>query len=186
MRVISGVAKGRSLKAPFGASVLRPTSDKVREAIFDIIGPEIEDSTFLDLFCGTGAMGIEALSRGAHHVVFVDNKSSSIDLVKDNLSKCSFKQNFEIIQCDVLQAIQSLSNRQRKFRYIFIDPPYSSNLIVKTLEAISMGGLLLPRPSVLVEHSVKKPVPEKAGDLITQKEYKFGDTVINSYHCIEV
>lgn len=180
------MAKGRSLKAPFGASVLRPTSDKVREAIFDIIGPEIEDSAFLDLFCGTGAMGIEALSRGAHSVVFVDNKSSSIDLVKDNLSKCGFKQNFEIIQCDVLQAIQSLSNRQRKFRYIFTDPPYSSDLIVKTLEAISTGSLLLPKASVLVEHSVKKPVPEKVSDLISQKEYKFGDTVINLYRFIEV
>jgi 16S rRNA (guanine(966)-N(2))-methyltransferase RsmD len=186
MRVISGVAKGRSLKAPFATSVLRPTSDKVREAIFDIIGPEIEDSGFLDLFCGTGAMGIEALSRGARNVVFVDNKSSSVDLVKDNLSKCGFKKNFEIIQCDVLQAIQSLSNRQRRFRYIFIDPPYSSDLILKTLEAISISNLLLPKASVLVEHSVKRPVPEKTNDLIIHKEYKFGDTVINLYRCKEV
>lgn len=186
MRVIAGEAKGRSLKAPFGVSVLRPTSDKVREAIFDIIGPEIEDSGFLDLFCGTGAMGIEALSRGARNVVFVDNKSSSIDLVKDNLLKCGFKKKFEIIQCDVLQAIQSLSNRQRRFQYIFVDPPYSSDLIIKTLEAISIGSLLLPKASVLVEHSVKKPVPEKISDLTSQKEYKFGDTVINLYRCIEV
>lgn len=186
MRVISGVAKGRSLKAPFGTSALRPTSDKVREAIFDIIGSEIEDSGFLDLFCGTGAMGIEALSRGARNVVFVDNKSSSIDLVKDNLTKCGFKKNFEIIQCDVLQAIQSLSNRQRRFRYIFIDPPYSSDLILKTLEAISIGNLFLPKTSVLVEHSVKKSVPEKISDLMSQKEYKFGDTVINLYQRTEV
>jgi 16S rRNA G966 N2-methylase RsmD len=85
-----------------------------------------------------------------------------------------------------LQAIQSLSNRQRKFRYIFIDPPYGSDLILKTIEAISIGSLLLPKASVLVEHSVKKPVPEKVRDLIIHKDYKFGDTVVNLYQRIEV
>ena len=185
MRVIAGVAKGRTLKAPFGSSVLRPTSDKVREAIFDIIGPGIEDSGFLDLFCGTGAVGLEALSRGARNVVFVDNKSSSIDLVKGNLLKCGFEKNYEIVQCDALQAIRTLSNRQRRFDYIFLDPPYGSDLIIKSIEAISIGNLLLPTASVVVEHSVKKPVPEKIFDLFCYKEYKFGDTIINLYNCIE-
>jgi len=186
MRVISGVAKGRRLKAPFGTAILRPTSDKVREAVFDIIGPEIEDSRFLDLFCGTGAVGIEALSRGARGVVFVDNKSSAIDLLKDNLSKCGFDKDFEIIQCDALQAIGTLSNRQRRFEYLFLDPPYGSDLILNSLEAVLGGNLLLPNANILVEHSSKRPIPEKITGLVRDKEYKFGDTMISLFHYIEI
>jgi len=185
MRVVAGLAKGRRLKAPFGTSIVRPTSDKVREAIFDIIGPEIENARFLDLFCGTGAVGIEAFSRGAHNVVFVDNRSSSIDLIKENLSRCGFEKGFEIMQCDAFQAIETLSNRQRQFDYIFLDPPYDFDASVKCLEAISSGNLLLPSARVLMEHSAKQSVPERIFDLISQKEYRFGDTMIKLFHHIE-
>ena len=186
MRVVAGLAKGRRLKTPFGTSILRPTSDKVREAIFDIIGPDIEDARFLDLFCGTGAVGLEALSRGARSVVFVDNRSSSIDLIKDNISRCGFEKGFEIMQCDALQAIETLSNRQKRFEYIFLDPPYSSDPSIKCLEAISSGNLPLPSAGILIEYSVKKPIPEKIFDLISQNEYKFGDTMIKLFHHIQV
>lgn len=185
MRVIAGSAKGRRLKTPFGASGLRPTSDKVREAIFDIIGPDILDARFLDLFCGTGAVGIEALSRGARCVVFVDSRSSAIDLLKENLSRCGFEQNVEIMQCDALQAISTLGNRQRRFEVIFIDPPYGSELISDALAAIPSGDLLLPGTRVLVEHAVRKPVSEGITGLTRHKEYRFGDTAITLFHCIE-
>jgi 16S rRNA (guanine966-N2)-methyltransferase len=186
MRVISGVVKGRRLKAPFGTSLLRPTSDKVKEAVFDIIGPGIEDARFLDLFCGTGAVGIEALSRGSRNVVFVDSKSSAIDLLKDNLFRCGFDNNFEIIQCDALQALATLSNRQRKFEYIFLDPPYGSDLILNSMDAISAGHLLLPNARILVEHASKKPVPEKVEGFLMDKEYKFGETMITLFHSMEI
>jgi len=119
-------------------------------------------------------------------VVFVDNKFSSIDILRENLARCGFEKNFEIIQCDALQAIATLSNRQRKFEYIFLDPPYNSDLLQESLEAISKGDLLQSNASILVEHSAKKQVPEKFAGLINHREYKFGDTVINLFRCIEV
>ena len=183
--MISGVVKGRRLKAPFGASLLRPTSDKVKEAVFDIIGPDIEGARFLDLCCGTGAVGIEALSRGARNVVFVDNKSSAIDLLKDNLFRCGFDKNFEIIQCDALQSLTTLSNRQRKFEYIFLDPPYGSGLILKSMDVISAGRLLLPNAKILAEHASKRPVPEKIEGFVMDKAYQFGDTTITLFYAMD-
>jgi len=186
MRVIAGAAKGRKLKTPFAASGLRPTSDKVREAVFDIIGPDIVDARFLDLFCGTGAVGIEALSRGAKSVVFVDSRASSIDLLKENLSRCGFEQNVEIMLCDTLQAIGTLGNRQRRFEIIFMDPPYASDLIMTALAAIPPGDLLVPGTRVLVEHAARNPVSEGIPGLTRHKEYRFGDTAVTLFHCTEV
>jgi 16S rRNA (guanine966-N2)-methyltransferase len=184
MRIIGGSAKGRRIKSPLG-SALRPTSDQVREAIFDIIGPSIEDARFLDIFSGTGSVGIEALSRGARNVTFVDNKASSVELIKMNLEKCGFDKNFEILLCDAVQAITTLSNRQRRFEYIFIDPPYNSDLAVKCLEMLSAKGLLVPSTSVLVEHSDKKDIPEKISGFVSQREYKYGDTMVRLYQYSE-
>jgi len=185
MRVIAGAAKGRKLKTPFAISGLRPTSDKVREAVFDIIGPDIVDACFLDLFCGTGAVGIEALSRGARMAVFVDSRSSAIDLLKENLSRCGFEQNVEIMQCDTLQAISTLGNRQRRFDIIFMDPPYGSDLIMNALAAIPSGDVLLPGTRVLVEHAARNPVSEGILGLTRQREYRFGDTAVTLFHCAE-
>lgn len=186
MRVIGGSVKGRKLKAPIGGSILRPTSDRVREAVFDIIGPDIKDARFLDLFSGTGAVGIEALSRGARSVVFVDSKSLSIELIRINLERCIFQNGFEIVQCDVLQAILTLANRQRKFEYIFLDPPYNSTLGIEVLEELSHGELFTSSTLILFEHLVKKTVPERIGGLIHHKEHKFGDSIIEVFHPIEV
>ncbi len=180
MRIIAGSAKGRRLKTPIG-SILRPTSDKVREAIFDIIGPGIKDSRFLDLFAGSGAMGIEALSRSAHNATFVDNRQSSVDLIRANLERCKFDKNFEIVHCDALQAISTLINRQRKFEFIFLDPPYNSELAMRSLEMLSAGDLLTPETIILLEHPVKKPFPERIYGLKNYKARQFGDININLY-----
>ena len=179
MRVIAGSAKGRRLKSSLKYSI-RPTSDKVKEALFNIIGPRIIESRFLDLFAGTANIGIEALSRGAKHVTFVEKKVSSVELMKRNLQLCGFT-NFEIIHYDVLKIIPSLNNRQRKFGIIFIDPPYNSDLALKTLELLSITNIVEQDHLIIVEHGQKNPLKEQIGDLSSQRIEKFGDTLLSFY-----
>ena len=179
MRVIAGSAKGRKLKSSLRYTI-RPTSDKVKEALFNILGPRVEGVHFLDLFAGTGNVGIEALSRGAKHATFVEKRLSFVELIRNNLKACRFT-NFEVIYFDVLHIIPSLSNRQRKFGIIFIDPPYHSNLALKTLEALSTADIMDNDHLIIVEHSQKNPLAERVGNLYSQRVGKFGDTLLTFY-----
>ena len=185
MRVIAGSAKGRKLKSSLRYA-LRPTSDKVKEALFDILGPQrVQDSRFLDLFAGTGGIGIEALSRGARNATFVEKNSSYADLIRTNAQVCGFT-NFEVITCDIMRAISTLHNRERKFGIIFIDPPYRSELSLKTLEALNTADLLDEEHIIIVEHSARNPLPERVGSLSSQRVAKFGDTLLSFYRKEEV
>lgn len=184
MRVIAGSAKGRKLKSSIRYA-LRPTSDRVKEALFDILGPQVQDARFLDLFAGTGNIGIEALSRGAKHATFVEKKASYAELVRSNIHLCGFT-NFEIINCDVLRAIAALQNRRRKFGIIFIDPPYSSDLALKALEALDATDLFDEEHIVIAEHSAKDCMPERVGNLIKQRVSEFGDTHLSFYRKEEI
>jgi len=180
LRVIAGSAKGRKLKSSLRYA-LRPTSDKVKEALFDILGPQkVQDARFLDLFAGTGSIGIEALSRGARNATFVEQKFANADLIRSNVQLCGFG-NFEIIICDVLRTIFSLHNRERKFGIIFIDPPYSSELSLKTLNALAETEILDEEHVIIVEHSAKIPLPERIGGLCSQRVAKFSDTLLSFY-----
>ncbi|MCL6584234.1 MAG: 16S rRNA (guanine(966)-N(2))-methyltransferase RsmD [bacterium] len=179
MRVIAGSAKGRKLKSSLKYA-LRPTSDRVREALFDILGLRVQKVHFLDLFAGTGSVGIEALSRGAKQATFVEKKASYAELIRRNVELCGFT-NFEIIVYDVLRAIVSLHNRQRKFGLIFIDPPYRSDLALKTLQALDATDLLDQEHSIIVEHSIKNPLPARIGNLIVERVSEFGDTLLTFY-----
>ena len=179
MRVIAGSAKGRKLKSSLRYAI-RPTSDKVKGALFDILGPQIQGVGFLDLFAGTGNIGIEALSRGAKHTTFVEKKYCFIELIRHNLQACGFSD-CEIIHYDVLKTIPSLHNRQRKFGIIFIDPPYHSDLAVNTLEALAVTDIFDKKHIIIVEHGHKNPLPERIGDLYSQRVVKFGDTLLSFY-----
>ena len=127
MRIISGINKGKRLYAPEGASV-RPTGDKIKEAIFNIIGAIDEEAVVLELFAGSGGMGIEFLARGAKHCTFVDVSRKSISYVKKNLDLCNFNNKAGIILEDYEKAIINLSKNNKNFDYIFADPPYALNL----------------------------------------------------------
>jgi len=122
MRVISGINKGKKLYAPEGNSV-RPTSDKVKEAIFNIIGPIDKEAAVLDLFAGSGSIGIEFLARGAKYCTFVDASRKSLNFVRKNLELCNFKDRARIILSDYEKAIVKLGENNEKFDYIFADPP---------------------------------------------------------------
>lgn len=180
MRVIGGLAKGRKLKSVKGMTT-RPTADRVKEALFNILQGEIEESNFLDLYAGTGNIGIEALSRGAKIAVFIDEDRQAINVLKENLSLIGLEEKGEVYQQDVLRALRILGKKRLLFDLIFLDPPYRHGLEEKTLFAISANNLLLPQGLVIVEHLDKNILPLKVDALELVRKERYGDTAISFY-----
>lgn len=180
MRVITGTAKGRSLKTVKGRDV-RPTSDRVKESLFSVIGARVVDADFLDLFAGSGAVGIEALSRGCRSCVFVELVTRHLQVVAENLSATGLSERAELIRRDARAALADLANRGRQFDLIFIDPPYGQGLVPLALEAIAEHGLLREDGWAICEHHRKDPVPDAAGGLTKFRELLFGETVLSLY-----
>lgn len=169
MRIIAGIFKGRNLKK-FEISSTRPTSDLIRGAVFNSIGTFINDSTFLDLFAGTGAMGIEAISRGAKKVYFIDQNKQCTNLIKENLKSLQI-QNYQLVKCDYLSALCDFNKNEIKFNVIYIDPPYMSNYAEKAIIKIKELNLLTSDGQVFWEHDASKlPLIKNAG-LINTKKY---------------
>jgi len=160
MRVIAGQAKGTKLVS-IKSSQVRPTLDQVRETLFNILGHDLSGEYFLDWFGGSGAVGIEALSRGAKKVVWVENNRQSQDLIYANLKKCRFENNdkgglsyfaWELLKMGALQALPILENKSLKFDVIYIDPPFADNLYEKCLIGLSHSQLLKKESLIVVEH----------------------------------
>ena len=153
MRIVGGTAKGRRLYTIKGL-LIRPTSDKVREAIFNILGIDFHYKRVLDLFAGTGAMGIEALSRGAESAAFIDNNASAIRIIKKNLDICGLIERDNVIKMDVIKALQPSTFMLGKgFDLIFIDPPYEAGLTGRVLEMIDKNKILADGGIVVSEIS---------------------------------
>jgi len=180
MRIIGGTVRGKSL-ASFRGMSIRPTTDKVREAIFNILSQPFSFKTVLDLFAGTGAMGIEALSRGAETAVFVDNDPKAVKLVKKNLELCRFTGRAKIINMDVQSALTFANKKREGFDLIFIDPPYLKSLTAVVLNYIA-DKKLLNADGVIVAESSKRMIWEgevKGIELFDRRRY--GDTVVSFY-----
>jgi 16S rRNA (guanine966-N2)-methyltransferase len=176
MRVTGGTGRGRRLKAPAGSRV-RPTSDKVKQALFNILGEKVLDAFFLDLFAGAGGIGIEALSRGARRVVFVDSSRSSLTVVRQNIEQTGFEDRSQA----VLSKVESfLKKPSGPYDIMFLDPPYADEL-QPLLELIAGAGLLKPDSIVIAEHFKKQASPADAGGLTLYREAKYGDTVLAFY-----
>jgi 16S rRNA (guanine(966)-N(2))-methyltransferase RsmD len=176
MRIISGRYKGRLIKWPKG---IRPTQDKVRKALFDILG-DISGKSFLDLFAGCGAVGIEATSRGAEEVVFVENNRGCLKYLEVNLKLIGLL-GYGVIGLDVFQAIEELSRKAKKFDFIFLDPPYYGEAAKKTLQCLSAYDIVAPTGLAVGQHFKKDALPEAAGDLILFRQSRYGDTVLSFY-----
>ena len=178
MRVIAGSLKGRKLDAPTWDG-LRPTSDKLRETLFNVLAPRIEGARLLDGYAGTGAVGIEAISRGAAQVTFVERDRRAADLIESNLKKCRIETGYVIIQTSVLQAIDRL-RQESAFDVILLDPPYASDFH----EALPhVGDIVKPDGVVILEHARKSEAPPLAGRLTRVRELKSGDSTLTFYTC---
>lgn len=180
MRVVSGICKGRPLKAVPGTST-RPTTDKVKEAIFNMIGPYFEGGQALDLFGGSGGLGIEALSRGVDKAIFVDRESKAITTIRGNLEACGFTDNAEVYRNDAERALKAIVKRELKFDLIFLDPPYKLNKLTALIEMIEKHSLISDNGLIVAEHSEKGGLPDTIGSLSLIKEEIYGITVISVY-----
>jgi 16S rRNA (guanine966-N2)-methyltransferase len=152
LRVISGTLKGKKLFSVKGRS-LRPTSDRVRESVFDILQGIIEGRRVLDLFAGTGAMGIEALSRGALAAVFIENHPGSLDALRRNLAACRLEGVSEVLAKEAKEGLRFLEGRGGNFEFIFLDPPYGKGLARETVNKLAESALLKPATLIVAEHS---------------------------------
>lgn len=182
MRVIAGKFGSRKLKGP-GKLRMRPTSDRLRETLFNILGPAVEDSLFVDLYAGTGAIGIEAISRGAKEVVFVEGHAASAKLIRENIAALG-ATGAEVLPVKVMKGLENLAARHRMADFVFLDPPYDDEegrLFV--LEFLDESHLLAPRGLVIVEHSSKTELPERFTRLERIRVVEQGDAAL-SFYCL--
>lgn len=178
MRVITGTARGRRLKELDGMET-RPTTDRVKEGIFNIIQFDIEGRKILDLFAGTGQLGIEALSRGAANAVFVEQRREAAALIHDNLKLTQLHENGRVVNADVLSF---LASAKETFDIILIDPPYAENLWAATLGAISRFDILANHGIIVCESPLEKELPEMAAPYHLHRTYRYGKIKVTTYH----
>ena len=176
MRVISGSARGRRLKEPEGQSI-RPTTDMVKEAVFNIIQFDIEGRRVLDLFAGTGQLGIEALSRGAAAAVFVDELGDAAKLVRDNIKAMGFENRATVVRSDALAYLR----QGGRFDVIFLDPPYETGFIEKALNTIIEFDILKENGIIVCETKEDKRLPDAPRPYSKGREYKYGKIKITLY-----
>lgn len=179
MRVITGIARGRKLRTLEGDDV-RPTTDRVKEALFSIIQFEIEGRRVLDLFAGSGQLGIEALSRGAASAVFVDSSKKSVEVVRENLETVGFTKQASVVNTD---SIAFLKSRAEKYDIAILDPPYKTGLVQSALENIT--NVMNRSGVVICEAAENDPMPEKAGDFVLQRSYRYGKVWLYTYRAEE-
>jgi 16S rRNA (guanine966-N2)-methyltransferase len=187
MRIIAGKYRSRILKSLKGLA-LRPTSDRVRETLFNVLGPGVVGSRFLDVFAGTGAVGIEALSRGAADVTFIENQAPAAKLIRQNLDSLKITSGYTILAADALTALQKLAVRHTPstpgIDFVFVDPPYAAHVdYARTLEFLSSASatFLAPNALIVFEHHHKFHLPDSSGRLTRTRLLKQGDASLSFF-----
>lgn len=175
MRIIAGIHKGRRLDAPDWPG-LRPTSDRLRETLFNVLAPRIEGARFLDAYAGTGAVGIEALSRGAAHVTFLEQDRRAQTLIQANLDRCGVADRYAIIRAGFKGATEGLEG---PFDVVFLDPPYSQTELAAALDAA--GPMVTAGAVLIIEHAKRDAAPAQAAGLTRIRELVQGDSVLSFY-----
>lgn len=180
MRIIAGIVKGRTLKSLKGLKT-RPTLDKVREAVFNVLGTKVINSRFLDLFAGTGAVGIEALSRGASNCYFNDKSKAACGIIKENLTLCGLEESARVFAMDALQFISYLGECACSFDLIYVDPPYMANLYTPLLNKLEEAKLITDGGIIIAESNKKTFLQEEYNSLKLIKRSEYGESVIWYY-----
>lgn len=181
MRVIAGTYRSRVLKGP-GKLKMRPTSDRLRETLFNVLGPTVDDSLFIDVCAGTGAVGIEALSRGARHAAFIESQTVAAQIIKQNLSSLGIGSSADLIEADAVQGLEKLAARRRVADFIFLDPPYDKeDLYIRILEFLDASHLVAPSGIVIVEHPKGFELPEIFDRLELTRLLEQGDAALRFY-----
>jgi 16S rRNA (guanine(966)-N(2))-methyltransferase RsmD len=180
MRVIAGKFRSRRLKGP-GNLRLRPTSDRLRETLFNILGPSVEDSLFVDLYAGTGAIGIEAISRDAKETIFIESHAAAVRLVRQNLEALGIHAGVDVIEADVVKGLKSLAARHLIADFIFLDPPYEGEDHLRVLEFLDQSHLIAPYGLVIVEHHGGMDLPDRFERLERSRLLEQGDAALSFY-----
>lgn len=185
MRIIAGDYRGLHLKALRGRNI-RPTSDQLRETLFDVLGPSIPGSSFLDAYAGSGAVGLEALSRGANEVVFIEHNRSAAEMIRRNISSLKIESGYRLMTCQVLTGVARLEEEDKHFDYVFLDPPYGEiHEYHHSLRQLGRSTLLLPSSLVIAEHSRQVVLEENYGALRRMRVLRHGDAVLSFYQLSE-
>lgn len=183
IRVIGGELKGRKLLTVPGIKT-RPTADRVRESIFDILDFRVLDASVLDLYAGTGAMGIEALSRGAESVVFADDNPAALSTLKKNLKDCSLENRSRTLKWNILQNLNILRAYKPAFNLVFIDPPYDKKMVRPTLLNLGVSRCLANSATVVIEHATQEPIPGNLPGFNITDQRRYGKTLVSFLICM--
>jgi 16S rRNA (guanine966-N2)-methyltransferase len=178
MRVISGTLKGRRLMAPAGSDT-RPTADRIKESVFNILAGSVRNKRVLDLFAGTGALGIETLSRGAISAVFVDFEKKSLAAIRRNIRELGLEDRTRVIHWNILKNLNCLLPERDAFDLVFMDPPYETNSVIPTLDGLLSRGVLTAGTRVVIEHSSREPIVQPLGRLVLVDQRRFGKTLVS-------
>lgn len=176
MRITAGIARGREIVCPPGLEA-RPTASKIRQAFFNILRNKVQDARFLDLFAGSGLMGLEALSRGAAELVCIDENRRMVKAIEENVNRLNFQA--QVIQADVRSFLDQLP--KNSFDIIFADPPYKSRLAESILNGVARHGILQQEGILAIEHAREFKLPEESGNLIAYDRRDYGQTSITFY-----
>lgn len=189
MRITSGLLKSRLIRGPRN---IRPTQDKIRKALFDTMQAKVPDSLFLELFAGSGAVGMEALSNGAKEVIFVEKYNHCRKIIMDNLENLGLlskpkglSESISILSIDAFKAIEILYKNGKKFDIVFLDPPYYKDLAKKALQKLSAYDILTPHGLIVAEHSKKDILGNTIGDLTCFKQKRYGDKILSFFEKID-
>ncbi|HZS04270.1 MAG TPA: 16S rRNA (guanine(966)-N(2))-methyltransferase RsmD [Blastocatellia bacterium] len=180
MRVISGIYKGRRLKTVEGQSV-RPTSDRLRETLFNVLKGSVEGAKFVDLCAGSGAVGIEALSRGAAHVTFVESARRAAAIINENLAHCKIEDHFRVINRDAVSVLRYFASYHLQYDIFYFDPPYDSDLYTPVMQTLAKSRIVAEAGIVIVEHRRKFPLSPNYESLRPYREINQGDTTLTFY-----